>query len=199
MGANVWRYENEWPLARTVYRKLFFDEGFGLSFDAPKGGAGEDAFAYDPENPVPTKGGRIIHAGGQYSQAEIEARDDVLSYTTETLAEDLEVTGKVTASLVAKSTAKVADVAVKLVDVYPDGTPYNVLDSICRGAFAGDAPTKLDFRVDVTSYVFKKGHKVRVEIAGSNSPHYEKAPDPATTRLVRGESHLVLPTIPAGN
>ena len=107
------------------------------------------------------------------------------------------MTGKVTASLVAKSTAKVADVAVKLVDVYPDGTPYNVLDTICRGSFAADAPTKLDFRVDVTSYVFKKGHKVRVEIAGSNSPHYEKAADPATTRLVRGESHLVLPTIPA--
>ena len=199
MGANVWRYENEWPLARTVYRKLFFDEGFGLSFDAPAGAAGEDAFAYDPENPVPTRGGRVIHAGGQYSQAEIEARDDVLCYTTETLAEDLEVTGKVTASLVAKSTAKVADVAVKLVDVYPDGTPYNVLDSICRGSFAGDAPTKLDFRVDITSYVFKKGHRIRVEIAGSNSPHYEKAPDPATTRLVRGASHLVLPTIPAGD
>ena len=199
MGANVWRYENEWPLARTVYRKLFFDEGFGLSFDATKGGAGEDAFAYDPENPVPTKGGRIIHAGGQYSQAEIEARDDVLSYTTATLEADLEVTGKVTASLVAKSTAKVADVAVKLVDVYPDGTPYNVIDTVCRGSFAGDAPSKLDFRVDITSYVFKKGHRVRVEIAGSNSPHYAKAPDPATTHLVRGASHLVLPTIPAGN
>ena len=196
MGANVWRYENEWPLARTVYRKLYFDEGLGLSFDAPKGAAGEDSFSYDPENPVLTKGGRIILDGGQFSQAEIEARKDVLSYTTETLDEDLEVTGNVMASLVAKSTAKVADVAVKLVDVYPDGTPYNVLDSICRGTFAADAATKLDFRVDITSYVFKKGHKLRVEIAGSNSPHYEKAKEAATTRLVRGESHLVLPTIP---
>jgi len=196
MGSNVWRYENEWPLARTVYRKLFFDAQLGLSFDAPKGGVGEDAFAYDPENPVPTKGGRIIGNGGQFSQSEIESRQDVLSYTTETLAEDLEVTGGVTASLVAKSSAKVADVAVKLVDVYPDGTPYNVLDSICRGAFAGDAATKLDFRVDITSYVFKKGHKVRVETAGSNSPHYEKAREAATTRLVRSESYLTLPTIP---
>ena len=74
-----------------------------------------------------------------------------------------------------------------------------MIDSICRGAFAGDAATRLDFRVDITSYVFKKGHKVRVEIAGSNSPHYEKARDAATTRLVRGESHLVLPTIPVGD
>jgi len=151
MGANVWRYENEWPLARTVYKKLYFDEGLGLSFDAPKGAAGEDSFNYDPENPVPTKGGRIILDGGQFSQAEIEARKDVLSYTTETLDADLEITGNVMASLVAKSTAKVADVAVKLVDVYPDGTPYNVLDSICRGTFAADAATKLDFRVDITS------------------------------------------------
>lgn len=54
----------------------------------------------------------------------------------------------------------------------------------------------LDFRLDVTSYVFKAGHRLRVEIAGSNSPHYEKAPDPATTRLLRGPSHLLLPTIP---
>lgn len=90
-----------------------------------------------------------------------------------------------------------SDIAMKLVDVHPDGTPYNVLDSICRSAFTEEAATKLDFRVDITSYVFKKGHKVRVEIAGSNSPHYEKARDAATTRLVRGESYLTLPTIPA--
>ena len=196
MGANVWRYENEWPLARTVWRKLFFDEGFGLSFDAARGGEGEDAFDYDPDNPVPTRGGRVVHAGGQYSQAPIEARADVLCYTTPALAEDLEVTGPVSASIAAKSTAPVADVAVKLVDVFPDGTPYNVLDSICRGSFAEGAPATLDFRVDVTSYVFKAGHRLRVEIAGSNSPHYEKAPDPATTRLLRGPSHLLLPTIP---
>ena len=197
MGANVWRYENEWPLARTVYRKLYFGESRSLSLDAPKGAAGEDEFSYDPENPVPTKGGRIVLNGGQFSQADIEAREDVLSYTTETLADDLEITGNVTASLVAKSSAKVADVAVKLVDVYPDGTPYNVMDSICRGSFAPGAETKLDFRVDITSYVFKKGHKMRVEVAGSNSPHYEKAKDAAKTRLVRGKSYLTLPVIPA--
>jgi len=197
MGANVWRYENEWPLARTVYRKLFFDDGFALSFDAPNGVSGEDSFGYNPENPVPTVGGRVIHHGGQYSQAQVESRRDVLTYTGETLEEDLEVTGVVRASIVAKSSAQVADVAVKLVDVYPDGTPYNVIDSICRGSFAAESATCLDFRVDITSYVFKKGHKLRVEIAGSNSPHYEKAKEAATTRLVRGESHLVLPTIPA--
>ena len=197
MGANQWRYENEWPLARTVYRKLFFDEGLGLAFDAPKGAAGEDAFAYDPENPVPSLGGRIIGKGGQYKQNEIESRKDVISYTSEALAEDLEVTGDVMATIVAKSTAAVADVAVKLCDVTGDGRSYNVIDTVCRGAFAADAPTKLDFRVDITSYVFKKGHQLRVEIAGSNYPHYEKASEAATTTLVRGESFLTLPTIPA--
>ena len=197
MGANQWRYENEWPLARTVYKKLFFDADRALSFDAAKGAAGEDAFRYDPENPVPTLGGRIIGKGGQYKQNEIESRKDVISYTSEALAEDLEVTGDVMATIVAKSTAAVADVAVKLCDVAPDGKSYNVIDTVCRGAFAADAPTKLDFRVDITSYVFKKGHKLRVEIAGSNFPHYEKASEAATTTLVRGESFLTLPTIPA--
>ena len=197
MGANQWRYENEWPLARTVYRKLYFDENRGLSFDAPKGAAGGDEFRYDPENPVPSLGGRIIRRGGQFRQNDIEARKDVLSYTSEALASDLEVTGDVTASVVAKSTAAVADVAVKLCDVAPDGKSYNVVDTVCRGTFAADAEKRLDFRVDVTSYVFKKGHKLRVEIAGSNYPHYEKAADAATTTLVRGESFLTLPTIPA--
>ena len=197
MGANTWRYENEWPLARTVYKKLFFDENRGLTFDAPKGAAGDDAFAYDPENPVPTKGGRIIGKGGQYDQREIESRKDVLSYTTEPLEDDLEITGNVMASIVAKSTAETADVAVKLVDVQSNGKAYNVIDTVCRGKFSADAATKLDFRVDVTSYVFKKGNRIRVEIAGSNFPHYEKAKDAATTTLVYGESFLTLPTIPA--
>ncbi len=198
MGRNEWRYENEWPLKRTQFRKLYFGDAFGLSFEAPAG-QGADVFAYDPENPVPSKGGRIIHAGGQYDQSEIEKRDDVLCYTTDVLAADLEVTGNVRASILAKSSAPVADVAVKLVDVWPDGRAFNVIDGIIRGKFEGDAATRLDFQVDITSYVFLKGHKLRVEIAGSNSPHYEKSATPAKTSLVRGGeggSHLVLPVIP---
>ncbi len=198
MGRNEWRYANEWPLPGTQNRNLYFSRDFGLSFEKDAE-AGADTFAYDPENPVPSRGGRIIHAGGQYEQSDIEARDDVLCYTSAVLDDDIEVIGSVMASIRAISTASVADIAVKLVDVYPDGKAYNVIDSIARGKFKATEPTALDFRVDITAYAFLKGHRIRVEIAGSCSPHYDKAEKPATTRLLRGGgngSFLVIPVAP---
>ena len=198
MGRNEWRYANEWPLPGTQDRRLYFGKDFGLSFEKDAE-AGEDAFAYDPENPVPSRGGRIIHAGGQYEQSDIEARDDVLCYTTAPLEADLEVIGAVGASIRASSTAAVADVAVKLVDVHPDGKAYNVVDTVARGAFKPGRTTSLEFRVDVTAFAFLKGHRIRVEIAGSCAPHYDKAAEPATTRLHRGggdASFLTLPVAP---
>ena len=199
MGRNEWRYEDAWPLARMTPRNLYFRSGFSLSFD-PEEAAGADAFDYDPENPVPSRGGRIVHSGGQYEQSDIEARDDVLCYTTAPLDDDLEVIGDVLAAIRASSTASVADVAVKLVDVYPDGKAYNVVDSVARGAFKPGQATALDFRIDITGYAFLKGHRIRVEIAGSCSPHYDKAEAPARTSLHRGGadgSRIVLPVVPA--
>jgi len=195
MGRNEWRYANEWPLPGTQFRKLYFGKDFGLSFEKDAE-AGDDTFAYDPENPVPSRGGRIIHAGGQYEQSDIEARDDVLCYTTAPLEADLEVIGEVRASIRASSTATVADVAVKLVDVYPDGKAYNVIESVARGSFAPDKKTSLEFRIDVTGYAFLKGHRIRVEIAGSCAPHYDKAEQPATTRLHRGGADASYVTVP---
>ncbi len=197
MGRNEWRYENQWPPKGAQDRDLHFTDGFGLSF-APDAATGADEFAYDPENPVPSRGGRIIHAGGQYEQSDIEARDDVLCYTTPVLDKDVEVVGNVVAHIRATSTAPVADVAVKLVDVHPDGKAYNVIDSIARGSFAPGKATSLDFRVDVTAFAFLKGHRIRVEIAGSCAPHYDKADLPARTSLLRGGadgSRIVLPVL----
>ncbi|MCQ2388650.1 MAG: CocE/NonD family hydrolase [Kiritimatiellae bacterium] len=198
MGRNEWRYEKEWPLARTQWTKLHFDADKKLTWGAPARGA--DSFAYDPANPTPSRGGRIIHAGGQYDQTEIEKRADVMTYTGDVLEEDLEVTGPVRADLFVASTAAESDVAVKLVDVHPDGKAYNVVDGICRAKYAAGQPIRLQFQVDVTAYVFLKGHRVRVEIAGANSPHYAKSPNAATQTLLRGGpngSCLVLPVIPA--
>ena len=184
MGRNEWRHENEWPLARTVWRDYDFTGGRTRSF------------VHDPANPVPMKGGRIISAGGQYDQREIERRADVLSYTGDELAEDLEITGTVSAKLLVSSTAASSDVTVKLVDVYPDGRAMNVLEGICRRTFEPGEKTAVDFFMDITSYVFLKGHRIRVDVAGSCSPHFEVNPNPATITLHAG-SKVVLPTIPA--
>ena len=196
MGRDEWRHANEWPPKGGKDTTLFFTDGFGLS-TVPASAAGADSFRYDPANPVPTRGGRVVHAGGQYEQSDIEARDDVLCYTTEPLASDVEVVGKVRALIKASSTAPVADVMVKLVDVWPDGRAYNVVDSACRGPFeAGKAATLL-FDVDDTAYAFLAGHRIRVEIAGSCHPHYDLAPEAATNTLHRGGpdgSRITLPT-----
>ena len=184
MGRNEWRYEKEWPLTRTVYRDYDFTRGETRSF------------THDPTNPVPMKGGRIIQAGGQYDQREIEKHPGVLSYTGDTLAEDLEVTGNVSAKLVASSTAASSDITVKLVDVYPDGRAMNVLEGICRIDFKPSEKKEVAFFMDITSYVFLKGHKLRIDVAGSCAPHFAVNPNPATVTIHSG-SAVRLPTIPA--
>ena len=232
MGRNVWRYEQQWPLARTRYTPIYLGSGGKantaagdgrLSWEAPAGEQPPDRFTYDPANPVPTCGGRIVGAGGQRDQRDVEARPDVLVYTTEPLAEDLEVTGQVRMRLHAASSAPDTDFTVKLVDIHPDGRPMNVCDGILRARFRGglDQPGRplvpgetvaLDIDVDVTSYCFLKGHAIRAEISSSNFPHYARNPNTGTavdteTRLERAEqtifhsalcpSHLLLPVIPA--
>ena len=108
------------------------------------------------------------------------------------------MTGDVKAHIVFTSTAVTNDVAVKLVDVGPDGVPYNVVDSICRADdCVPGVPKAIDFYVDATSYVFLKGHKLRVEVAGSNTPHYEVNPSAAEITVDAAASSLILPVIPA--
>ena len=185
MGRNEWRYENEWPLV-------------GTKFTAWPLGKGQATFRHDPSNPVPTCGGRMTPGGGRRDQSAVEAREDVLKFTGEALAEELEVTGDVKAHIVFTSTAVTNDVAVKLVDVGPDGVPYNVVDSICRADdCVPGVPKAIDFYVDATSYVFLKGHKLRVEVAGSNTPHYEVNPSAAEITVDAAASSLILPVIPA--
>jgi len=231
MGRNVWRYEQEWPLARTRYTPLYLTGGGKantaagdgrLSWEAPTGDEPADRFTYDPANPVPTCGGRIVGSGGQRDQSEIEARPDVLVYTGAPLEADLEVTGPVRMRLYAASSATDTDFTVKLVDLQPDGRPLNVCDGILRTRFRDgtDKPGRLmtpgetvalDIDVDVTSYCFLKGHAIRVEISSSNFPHYARNPNTGTgiateTRLQTADqtvfhsashpSHLILPVIP---
>ena len=180
MGRNEWRYEKTWPPEGTVERAYDFTAGETRSF------------AHDPKNPVPMKGGRIIHAGGQYDQREIEKRTDVLSYTGEELQEDLEVIGDVDAELKLSSTAACSDVTVKLVDVYPDGRAMNVLEGINRISFKKGEEKTVRFKLDITAYAFLKGHRIRVDVAGSCAPHFEVNPVPAKVTVHAG-SKLILP------
>jgi putative CocE/NonD family hydrolase len=140
-------------------------------------------------NPVPALGGGVCcnagaADGGSIDQRGIEARADVLVYTGEVLEKDLEVTGFVRAKLFVSSDAKDTDFTVKLVDVHPDGSAWNVDDTILRARYR-EGYDKQVFMQDgevyelnptamSTSYLFKAGHRIRVEIASSKFPQYER-------------------------
>ena len=203
MGRNVWRELDAWPARGTIERRLFLsasEGGRSLVWESPR--VGSAAFDYYPDDPTPSKGGRIIGAGGQYDQREIEARADVLSFTSDVLAEELEVTGDVRASLTVASTAPESDVVVRLVDVCPDGRALGVLEGIYRAKFIPGRSRRLDWFLDITSYVFQPGHRIRVDIAGAAAPHFAKSPNAATETISFGgadASCVILPIAPCSN
>lgn len=194
MGENVWRSENEWPLARTRYTDYFLHGSgqthAGMLDTAPPQAEAPDVYLYDPLDPVPTRGGGCLggmHESGPLDQQAIEARPDVLVYTSPVLQADLEVTGPVSVTLFAQSSAPDTDFTAKLVDVWPGGKAYILLDGIVRARYrdSDEVPTLLDpgkvycYTIDLscTSNVFKAGHCVRLEISSSNFPKYDRNPN----------------------
>jgi len=197
MGAKEWRSAETWPLGNTEFRSYFLHSGGQantragdgvLSAEAPSEHELSDHYRYDPGNPVPTLGGAICcisedaAPAGAYDQAEVEAREDVLVYTTEILEDDLEVTGPITATLYVSSSAKDTDFTAKLVDVHPDGTTYNIQDSILRARYREGFEKQvfmepggvyeLEIRLHATANVFLKGHRIRLQISSSNFPRF---------------------------
>jgi putative CocE/NonD family hydrolase len=230
MGENRWRDENEWPLARTRYTDVFLRSGGHansasgdgvLSFAQP-GDEQPDRYVYDPNDPVPTRGGNTLGIrSGVYDQTEVEKRDDVLVYTGDVLTNDLEVTGPITLKLHAASSARDTDFAAKLVDVRPDNYAQNIAGGIMRARFRESlsapslvSPDKVyEYTVDLwsTSHVFKPGHRIRLEVSSSNFPNFDRNPNTghdfgADAEVVaarqtvfhdgRYPSHLILPVIP---
>ncbi|MFD1637592.1 CocE/NonD family hydrolase [Evansella tamaricis] len=198
MGENEWRQESEWPLARTNWTTFYlhskgnansrFGDGW-LTTDLPATAELEetatDQYDYDPKNPVPFITDLISHQiGGPDDYAAIERRDDVLVYSTPPLEEDVEVTGPIKALLYASSNCKDTDFMVKLLDVRPTGFAQRLTDGMVRARFREgmDNPKLMEpdtiypFEVDCwnTSHVFKKGHRIRIEIASSAFPKYDR-------------------------
>ena len=227
MGANVWRDEYEWPLTRARETSFYLRSGGRansaagdgrLTDERPTEDDPPDTFVADPRNPVPTRGGALIgHGAGVVAQNDVEARNDVLVYTTPVLTEDAEVTGPVSAILYVTTSVPSADFTAKLVDIHTDGVAYNVSDGIVRRAYqpsgrpAAAEATRVEIMLWPTSHVFRQGHRLRLEIAASNFPRFDRnpqtsepiattvAPAIATHAVYHGAttpSRMVLPVIP---
>jgi putative CocE/NonD family hydrolase len=197
MGRNRWQTAAAWPIPGTQFRKLYLGSrgransrrGDGLlSFEQPAGGA-TDTFLYDPAAPVPSLGGHSCCTGtdkesGAYDQSEVELRDDVLVYTSATLADGLEVTGPLELVLHVSSSAPDTDFTAKLVDVYPDGRAFNVQEAALRMRYREGFDADLRMRpsevyrvrldLHVTSNYFGAGHRIRLEVSSSNFPRWDR-------------------------
>lgn len=195
MGDNVWRNENEWPLARAKTTRYYFHSGGKAN---TKGGDGflslktpaeelPDTFLYNPDDPVPSQpDGTTFSDFRNYpvDHSNLEDRKDILVFSTPFLTEETEVTGPVSVVLYASSTAKNTDFTAKLLDVYPDGKAIYLCDGIIRTSFRNGPvnttniePGKVyAYTIDcwATSNVFKKGHRIRVEISSSNFPRFDR-------------------------
>ncbi len=197
MGANRWRFESEWPLARAVPTRYFLrSKGRANSLNgngrlAPEAPAEEppDIFTYDPSNPVLSVGGRScciesLTPMGAFDQRPQQYRNDVLVYTTEALSEDTEVTGPVELVLYAESTAVDTDFSAVLSDVHPDGRSINVAEGFLRTRFRDslEEPTpivpgrvyKYRLSLGATSNVFKAGHRIRLSVSSSSFPMFNR-------------------------
>ena len=233
MGDNVWRDEQEFPLARTRYTKYYLHSSRGanglagdgqLSVEEPKAER-PDQFEYDPNNPVPTIGGRLCCGTalppGPFDQRPNEARPDVLVFSTPPLAVDLEATGFVTVELYASTSVPDTDFTALLADVDASGYARFLTDGIVRARYrtATSQPEEVvpgkvyKYVIDLwaTANVFKAGHRVRLYLSSSNFPRFNRNLNTGedimmSTRSVRAHqtiyhdrehsSALILPLVP---
>jgi uncharacterized protein len=229
-----WRTAADWPLPQTEWTKfyLYFDRSLGR--ELPNDGAGPLGYASDPRNPVPTIGGALssgepVMRGGAYDQRELAERADVLVFSTPPLERELEVTGPITVRLWISSNGPDTDFTAKLIDVhppsedYPSGFTMNLTEGIlrCRYRDSWERPSPMvpgevyaiTIELFPTGNLFTRGHRLRLDIASSNFPHFDINPNSgepegamdhpriAHNRLyvdVAHPSHIVLPIIPPG-
>lgn len=195
MGKNEWREENEWPLKRTKYTPLYLwsdgkidkdgninnkiKEGVGgLSFSIPSGDTAL-SYSYDPDDPAPS-----YMWPGAIDTSKIESRLDILSYTTTPLNEGFEITGPVKAIIYVSSSANDTDFMVKLLDITPDGSVYNIVQGAFRARYREgfdkkvwmepNKVYKIEVDLHVTSYFYPQGHRIRLDISSSDFPNYER-------------------------
>ena len=224
MGANEWRDAAAWPPPEARERTLWLRGGGEansargdgrLDSAPPPAGEPADRYLYDPERPVPTEGGSLLQAAigqpGPREQSAIEARDDVLCYTTAPLERPLAVAGPVTVELWAATDGPDTDWTAKLTDVAPDGRSISLCDGVRRASFRESLadpspvtpgePHRCAIELGSTAHRFAAGHRLRLQVSSSNFPRFDANPNtgepswravetrPAVQRVLHDAAH----------
>lgn len=197
MGRNTWQTAETWPPKGVEMQTYYLGSdgranslfGRGTLTQQPPAADQPDTFAYDPENPVPSYGGNVCCTGnavqgGSFDQKGMEARQDILVYTSEPLKEGIEVSGFIEATLYVSSDVRDTDFTIKLIDVYPDGRAFNLDETIQRVRYRDGYDKevfmekgevyKLEMSPLSTSNYFEAGHRIRIEVSSSNFPRFAR-------------------------
>lgn len=199
---NVWRSADNWPPPAEA-TNFYLQPNGRLASELPSGEQKSQSYRYDPANPVLTFGGaNLFLPKGPLDQRQLEKRPDVLVFSSDVLAEPVEVTGQITAKLFVSSNCPDTDFTVKLMDVYPDGRSMLVTDGILRARFRESFEREVfmepgnvyELEVDLwsTSLVFNRGHQIRIAVSSSNAPRFE--PNPNTGRPFRDGTAMRIAT-----
>jgi putative CocE/NonD family hydrolase len=233
MGENVWRDENEWPMARTQFTKYYLHSnghantlsGDGSLSTAVPATEPNDAYDYDPAKPVEfITDPSFAQIGGPDDYRTVEQRSDVLVYTSEAIVQDTEVCGPIRVQLSASSSARDTDFMAKLIDVWPNGFAQRLNDGMVRARFREgmDNPSLIEpgrvytYDLDLwnTCQLYRAGHRIRLEIASSAFPKYDRNLNTGealgqTTRMQVAQqkiyhdqqrlSYVILPIVPRKN
>jgi hypothetical protein len=198
MGLNKWQSAETWPpegaqpmtFYLTSAGKANTLKGDGALTNGPGSSDAPDSFTYDPMKPVSSYGGNVCCegnalTGGAMDQRKMEDRDDILVYTSEPFKEGVEASGPIDVTLYVSSDVKDTDFTVKVIDVLPDGTAYNLDETIQRLRYRNgyDKPLawmepgkvyKVAFQPLTTSNYFDAGHRLRIEVSSSNFPRFDR-------------------------
>jgi hypothetical protein len=198
MGMNKWQTADTWPPAGAQPLTFYLSSGGKANSIAGDGALSTaapdtdkpDGFTYDPLNPVLSYGGNVCCTGnavqgGAFDQRRMEAREDILVFTSDAFKEGTEVSGPITPTLYVSSDAKDTDFTVKVLDVYPDGRAFNLDESIQRMRYRDgyEKPVawmesgkiyKVTLQPLTTSNFFAAGHKLRIEVSSSNFPRFDR-------------------------
>lgn len=203
-GSNQWKSYASWPPKEAELKRLYFHPNNKCSFEKPDAPTGFVSYISDPHKPVPYRTQPIEATYGRGSrwgawqvedQRFVYSRPDVISFTSDSMITDMTITGRITAHLFASTTGTDADWVVKLIDVYPDFDPNNILMSnyqmpvtmeVFRGRFrqSFDKPMPLvpnrpeEFTIDLhqVNHTFKKGHRIMIQVQSTWFPIIDRNP-----------------------
>lgn len=217
MGANEWHTSSAWPPPEARTLVLHLDAGGLLTTTPSESASPPDYYTYDPTHPPPTVGGSIVsyvYPPGSVDVSAVQERADVLTYTTVSLQEDLDIVGPIRLVLYVSSTACDTDFNARLSNVFPDGRAIQLQSALLRTRYRHPQgePELMDpgnvYRLDIdlcaTANRFKAGHRLRLDISSADFPKFDRntnrggepgPPVPAIQTIyhdMRHRSHLEL-------